>query len=66
MTKRKQTDDLCPVRMKKPRQKQSSVNDDVDSKILIAIDFGTTFSGCAWVHTSQVDFSDLKIDTYLH
>lgn len=31
-----------------------TVSEDVDRKILIAVDFGTTFSGVAWAQTRRV------------
>ena len=40
------------------------VNSDSDRKILIAVDFGTTFSGVAWAQTRRVSSSQQR-DLYL-
>ncbi|MCJ1476627.1 hypothetical protein MMC13_005295 [Lambiella insularis] len=34
------------------KRKRGYLNDGGKDKIMVAIDFGTTFSGCAWSHTS--------------
>lgn len=36
-----------------------------DRKILIAVDFGTTFSGVAWAQTRRVSDSDLDYRKYI-
>ncbi|MCJ1404053.1 hypothetical protein MMC11_007277 [Xylographa trunciseda] len=36
-----------------PKRKRGKTDVGRDGKILVAVDFGTTFSGVAWVHSSQ-------------
>ena len=42
---------MAPKNLKRKRGEEQS---EPDRRIIIAIDFGTTYSGCAWVHTGKV------------
>lgn len=51
-TARKETESSTP-KPKRARQEKKKTTNEPDRKILVAVDFGTTFSGVAWAQTGD-------------